>query len=355
MIDFDSNKNDYLFSPLLSDKIEELNLISHLEKINLTGHVFILSSGTTQKSGLKGYALSKKAIMANAKAVNEHLGLTKDDTWLCSLPHYHIGGLSIYARAHLSGARVISMNEKWSVDGFMNMLDEVNIVSVVPAQCHDLVKVKKTAPSNLKYLIVGGDYLNDSLHRDLINLDWPVIRTFGMTEVCSQLATELKPSKSELLLKPLGIHALSVSSDHRLLIKSDALFSGSFICDEDGFKYVEMQTDQYLTSDLVKLEKGFLIPMGRTGGEIKIKARRIDFYRLKNDFKEFLYTLGLMDKVQIQLIDDVRDGYKLQINSLIEIDSEIQNKIIHHLKPIDISDFKLVDVLNKTELGKDKN
>ena len=81
MIDFESNTNDFLYSPFISDEISKNNLEKHLEELNLTGHVFIMSSGTTTNF-LKGYALSKKAILANARAVNEHLALNMNDSWL---------------------------------------------------------------------------------------------------------------------------------------------------------------------------------------------------------------------------------------------------------------------------------
>ena len=64
--------------------------------------VWLLSSGTQSVDEIKAIALSIEAILQSAKAVNKHLRATAKDRWLLTLPFYHIGGLSIFARAHLS-------------------------------------------------------------------------------------------------------------------------------------------------------------------------------------------------------------------------------------------------------------
>ena len=353
-IDFESNENIFLFSDKLSDQIENANLTHSLNELGLNSHIFILSSGTTQKSGLKGYALSKKAILANAKAVNDHLALDKSDMWLVSLPHYHIGGLSIYARSYLNGAKLKEFKEKWNVQSFYNALNDVTVVSVVPTQCYDIVQAKLSAPKDLRYLIVGGDYLNESLHRDLIQLGWPVIRTFGMTEVCSQLATEKEVSQ-QLSLRPLNIHQLSVDDFHRLKIKSPALFTGEFILKDGRFSFQKLTEDTYHSNDRVTIDGDFLYPQGRADEEIKINARRVDQFELMKTMKEVFYQNKLTQNAQFKLIKDVRDGYVIHISSLQEISNEHKEKIAKALKPLYVSHYDVVSHLNRTDLGKDKN
>jgi len=62
-------------------------------------HVFILSSGTTSKKSIDSFAISKRALLENARSVNKRFGITNKDKWLASLSPFHIGGLSIFARA----------------------------------------------------------------------------------------------------------------------------------------------------------------------------------------------------------------------------------------------------------------
>ena len=81
-------------------------LLGHSE---FRGHLALATSGSSIKSGRKWALLSKAAILKSAEAVNFHLRSHCEDRWLLALPTFHVGGLSIYARAHLTGAEVIPM------------------------------------------------------------------------------------------------------------------------------------------------------------------------------------------------------------------------------------------------------
>src|SRR6266571_4853844 len=80
----------------------------------LEGHVFVATSGTT--GAMKLVALSKDAVLASARAVNERLEVRPNDVWCRVLPLFHVGGLGIRARAYLSRSRVIEM--EWDPETF---------------------------------------------------------------------------------------------------------------------------------------------------------------------------------------------------------------------------------------------
>src|SRR5207244_12310235 len=101
----------------------------------LPGHVLVATSGTT--GDVKLVALSKEAILASAAAVNTRLGARRGDVWCCVLPTFHVGGLGIHARAHLTGSRVIGM--AWDPHAFART--EATLASLVSAQVHDLVRL----------------------------------------------------------------------------------------------------------------------------------------------------------------------------------------------------------------------
>src|SRR5690606_8873999 len=102
MIDFSQNSLQILTNPRLEKKA--LNVARELQ--HLKDHFLVFSSGTTSND-LKGYALSRKALFANAKAVNEHFNLTQKDVWGLSIPYFHVGGLSVLARAHVLGSKLV--------------------------------------------------------------------------------------------------------------------------------------------------------------------------------------------------------------------------------------------------------
>ena len=93
--------NLYLIPPYISEVIQS-ELRKYWDGLDLTEHVFILSSGTSSQTAIKSYAISKLAIVSNAVAVNEFLNVDSSTKWFSSLPYFHIGGLSIYVRAYES-------------------------------------------------------------------------------------------------------------------------------------------------------------------------------------------------------------------------------------------------------------
>src|SRR5690349_2705252 len=107
--DWQSLDNHALLNPRISGAEAQslMDLFSIVEGL-FRSHLFILSSGTasTEKK-LKWVALSKSAFLLSASAVNDHLESDANDVWIHTLPNFHVGGLGIWARSHLSGARVV--------------------------------------------------------------------------------------------------------------------------------------------------------------------------------------------------------------------------------------------------------
>jgi acyl-CoA synthetase (AMP-forming)/AMP-acid ligase II len=57
--------------------------------------------------------------------VNRHLAASATDTWLCVLPLFHVGGLSIGARAYLAGAKAFI--EPWDIKTFDKIIREKKV------------------------------------------------------------------------------------------------------------------------------------------------------------------------------------------------------------------------------------
>ncbi|MEK7356812.1 MAG: AMP-binding protein, partial [Bdellovibrionota bacterium] len=197
-------------------------------------HVGIATSGSTGGSGSL-VLLSKNALRASARAVNERLAATSADIWYKSLPNFHVGGLGILVRAHLSGAKVVEdESEKWDATGFHSKLEksEATLLSLVPTQVFDLVREKLRSPSRLRAVIVGGGRLEESLRLAALDLGWPILPSYGMTEAASQVATAVSPDDPRLV--PLT--HLEVMTDHegRLQLSGSSLLSAKITFDAQG-------------------------------------------------------------------------------------------------------------------------
>ena len=146
---------------------------------HLSAHVFVLTSGSTAASeaDYKWVALSKRAILAAAKASNSHLAVAPNDVWLHCLPDFHVGGMGIRARALLGGNRVEAIVLGCGrASRRQPRRRKATLASLVPAQVHDLVSANLAAPPSIRAILVGGGSLSDDLYLRARDLGWPLLQ-----------------------------------------------------------------------------------------------------------------------------------------------------------------------------------
>lgn len=363
---FTPTGNHFLFSPSLESSPF---LKKEWEKTLLTDHVFITSSGTTGHH-IKSYALSKKALIYNAHAVNHLLDVSKHDRWLGSLPHIHVGGLSIYVRANLTQSEVIPWEERWNPLAFNKKLQKENIqfTSLIPTQLFDLVKNDCLPPSSLKGILIGGDHLNTELKKDALKKNWPLFETYGMTETCSQIATskvnEVPPFENgEDYLEVLPLHKVKIINQ-RLAIQGPSLFTAKILFNghDTQLQYAHelTQDDFFVTEDLAEIStcegRTYLKPLGRGNNEIKIKGHLVSLSHIKRIFSHLTYSFGVFGQMEIVPQDDLRDGKRLELWTT-ELVQHLVPEILGHyhskvLKPYRVSYTRSFEKLPRTSIGK---
>ena len=215
---------------------------------------------TSGSSGApKAVMLSRDNLLASAAASGERLGWRDDDRWLCPIPLAHVGGLSVVTRCLIA--------RRCAVLGELADLREhtATIASVVPAQLARLLDTD--APAHLRAVLVGGAPLSGSLRGAALARGYPVRTTYGMTEACSQIATQADPTEPGVG-RPLSSVEVD-TSDGRLRVRGASVMMGYANApspfDLDGW---------FNTGDLGHVdEAGFLHITGRaddliiTGGE----------------------------------------------------------------------------------------
>jgi len=210
-----------------------------------SGHgITIFTSGST--AAPKPVALTRAMLRASAKASATHLGWRDDDRWLCPIPLAHVGGLSVLTRCLLA--------RRCAVLGSVDGLDasRATLASVVPTQLTRMIE--RDPPPRLRAVLVGGAACPAALLDAARARGYPVLTTYGMTEACSQIATERTPGGG---LEPLAGMQVRIE-DERILVRGPAVA-------DDGWLD---------TGDLGHLdERGHLHVLGRaddlivTGGE----------------------------------------------------------------------------------------
>jgi len=297
-VDFESQQSHLLLNPRMPAE-ERARLESLVPE--LPAHVFVATSGTT--GAIKLVALSKAAILASARAVNERLASTRDDVWCRVLPYFHVGGLGIHARAHLSGARVLEMS--WDARAFAKT--EATLASLVPAQVHDLVTAGLRPPRTLRAVLVGGGAFDPDLQARGRALGWPLLATYGMSECCSTVTVE-----SELLSH---LEARS-EPDGRLAFRGASLFTG--YAAEAGV--VDPKVDGwFLTEDFGDVAGRTVRVRGRAADFVKIGGESVDLNRLDAILR---YIAG--DAAAVVAVPDARLGRVIHLASTVDAEDIVE-------------------------------
>jgi O-succinylbenzoic acid--CoA ligase len=119
------------------------------------------------------------------------LGLDPQERWLCTLPLTHVGGLSILIRSAIYGTTAVvheRFDARAACDALMN--DEITLVSVVATTLQRLLDVGLENPPKLRCALAGGGSIPAALIERAEQAGVHVSQTYGLTEACSQVATQ---------------------------------------------------------------------------------------------------------------------------------------------------------------------
>lgn len=301
-------------------------------------HFGIATSGSSGDPFGRLIVLSRTAIFSNAAVVNAWFGSNASDIWMKTLPVFHVGGLGILARAELSGAKVVeSKLERWIAVEFYRELENsgATLLSLVSTQLFDLIQLGYSPPASLRAVILGGSRLSPSLRAQALELRWPVFASYGLTECCSQVATEKYDSenrKSERLF-PLSHVAVRIGEDKRIELKGSSLLSAKINFRSGDAEIQEHGIEQWFrTDDLGCLESdGSLTILGRSldfvkiGGEGVVLSRledRLEQVKLQINFNEDAVVLSAGDKRLGAVIVLLTTGSEERSAKLMELFNE---------------------------------
>ena len=175
----------------------------------------MFTSGTTGQP--KGVQLSLGNFYSSATASAFRLGVSPEDNWLCTLPLYHVGGLSIVLRSVLYGT-ALTLHKGFDVRAVAEALESgtVTLVSLVPTQLYRLLETDFKPHKNLRLILLGGAAVGEDLLQKAQVKGLPIATTYGLTEACSQVATALPETtfrKPGTVGKPLLFSELKLLDD----------------------------------------------------------------------------------------------------------------------------------------------
>ncbi len=158
----------------------------------------LFTSGTSGKP--KAVQLSYKNFFYSAQSSAYRLGTLPDDRWLCVLPLYHVGGLSIIFRACLYGI-AIDLHPRFKLsDVNQALVDQpISLISLVPTMLYRLLQegTPDQWTSTLRLILLGGAAPSRELIEDCVIRNLPIATTYGLTEATSQVATLVPPKSTQ--------------------------------------------------------------------------------------------------------------------------------------------------------------
>jgi o-succinylbenzoate---CoA ligase len=254
----------------------------------------IFTSGSTGTP--KGVALSGSALRAAALAHARHSAV-KDATWLLDLPLYHIGGLSVLTRALFLGSAVALAPPRFDPLATAAWIESglVHGLSLVPTTLFRLLKNERLDFSGLQLVLLGGAAADPQIIAAARERDLPLRLTYGMTEHCSQIATE---SNSGEGLKPLPGVELRFAGDGEILVRSPCLASGYFV--EGELQSLPLLDGYFPTGDLGGMKDGRLEILGRKSDLIKSGGLKIFPAEVENLLSGFP---GILDSAVVGIPD----------------------------------------------------
>jgi O-succinylbenzoic acid--CoA ligase len=324
-------------------------------KAELDGHLLFATSGSMGRR--KWVALSRDALMASARAVNHHLGVTKKDRWLLALPRFHVGGLGILVRCDLAGCAVVEYAQHWDAPRYCAFLERecITLSSLVPTQLVDLVRSGCAAPDDLRVVLIGGGRLDDGVYQQAMDLGWPVVETYGMTETCSQVATAL-PGSGRRSLNCLPIWETRIDERSRLWLKGEALLTGYISV--HGHEVVMKDPKQngwFLSGDVAVIDGEYLQIQGRSDRCVKVLGELVSLDEVEREWQRFLATAHVGDmECAVISEEDVRRGATLWLCvEGRELDSDVLVRWNARCNPLyRMSGIRHYDRFPRSALGK---
>ncbi len=182
----------------LKEDIEEYTYIEPKEKDYITLDetcTIMYTSGTT---GLpKGVIQSYGNHWWSAVGNTLNAGLYEKDTWLCTVPIFHISGYSILMKSIIYGMKIVlheSFDEKRVLQDLWK--EKITIISVVTTMLQRIEQAtSEKFPAYFRYMLLGGGPATVELLTRCINKGILVYYSYGMTETSSQIVT-LSPEDS---------------------------------------------------------------------------------------------------------------------------------------------------------------
>lgn len=340
--------------PDLDENFQQI-IISDLEKTNRNSEIMLtesenalilFTSGSTNES--KAVIFTFENLLASANSFIEYFNANSSDSWLLSLPIFHIGGFMIIFRTILAKSTLffpLQIQNKSILEAIGKF--KPSFISVVNPTLSFLEKSDFTKYQNLKGIFAGGGPITENTISEMIEKGIPVFKVYGSTETTSMI-TILSPKDFINKKKSAGNHFANVkifiSDESEIVVEAKQIA-----------RYFEEENreQKFYTNDIGKIdEDGFLFIEGRISefiisGGVNINLNKIE--KVIKNCKQIkdCAVLGISDNYwgeKLVAVLEIEDRFEMEL---------LQKILIENLDKWEIpKELIIINELPKTELGK---
>jgi O-succinylbenzoic acid--CoA ligase len=327
--------------------------------------LIIFTSGSRNKP--KGVMITYGNLLQSAIGSDSVLSYCSTDTWMATLPFYHIGGFSIIIRA-LTYRLSLYLPDNIKADTLKHALDNFNPahISLVSTQAVRLLEKGYTPGSKLRSVLLGGGFFSDELVFSLLKAKWPIIKVYGSTECSSHITAHWVKDDKHLSSagKEIAGNRVTICDEKGNLLQPESI--GEIVLEgpvvTKGYVNNAQETDKkyksgkYFTGDF-----GYLDPEGY----LYLSARREDLIISGGEninpaeIEEAISKFAPVEEAAVFAEDDPHWGQvpaavvklrdKNEVFTLDILNNFLQGKIASFKLP---KKLYFIDEFPKTELGK---
>lgn len=281
-------QTDHLDTPALQTFAESLPAPESLAPFKRSVNV-IRTSGSSGTPKLAQHSWGNHVYSARGSL--QYLPLAPEDSWLLSLPLFHVGGLAIVVRCWLAGAQLQVPDPEQPLAEALLMFQPTHL-SLVPTQLQRLLALPELVQvlQRCKAILLGGAPVSPALLRTAQAAGLAVHTSYGSTEMSSQITTTPSgfwhntpvqegavASGALLPYRQLRLH------EGEIEVRGETLFQGYR---EGGQLRFSLRSGWWPTGDLGRWQGEQLFVVGRkdnqfiSGGE-NIQPEEIETYLLR--------------------------------------------------------------------------
>lgn len=358
------NINSIKSIPLPSKDFSKHELVEYHSPAEDDIAIIIFTSGSSSKP--KAVQLSFKNLVAAAFVSDQLIDHNKSDSWLASLPFYHVGGFSILTRSLIYGIPII-IPDNIDAKTIASSIEKFHptLISLIAAQLNELLKINFDF-SSIKNCLIGGGPSSSSLIIEAINKGWKISKVYGSTETSAlvtgfsvnNLTAKIDSSGrafDKVQIKIIDENGNEVRSNNEgeVLIKSDSLMK-SYLNNPEQTSQV-LRDGFYHTGDFGYFDDdGFLYITSRrtdlivTGGE-NVNPVEVENVILSNSSVAETSVVGTDDEKWGQIVC----AAIVLKNNFILSESDLKNYLKEKLAPFKIpKKIVFINEMPTTSLGK---